>query len=131
GSAACAVPSGYILRQAGPANAVESAAARRRGNRLIVVDPRRVGLATKADEWLRVRPGSDGALALGIAHVMIERGWYDRAFVRDWTNGPFLVRSDNERLLRASDLSPAGSSGKYVAWDATAQKPVVYDPALR
>src|SRR5262249_28947681 len=38
-------------------------AALKRGARLIVVDPRRVGLAGKADVWLRVRPGSDGALA--------------------------------------------------------------------
>ena len=39
--------------------------------KLIVVDPRRVGLASKADVWLRVRPGSDGALALGLANLMI------------------------------------------------------------
>ena len=71
----------------------------KRGARLIVVDPREAGLANKADLWLRPRPGSDGALALGIAHVMIERGWFDRDFVRDWTNGPLLVRSDNGRLL--------------------------------
>ena len=43
--------------------------------------------------WLRVRPGTDTALALSIAHVMIERGWFDRDFVRDWSNGPLLVRS--------------------------------------
>ncbi len=41
--------------------------AQKRGMRLIVVDPRHVGLANKADVWLRVRPGTDGALALGIA----------------------------------------------------------------
>ena len=52
-----------------------------------------------------MRPGTDGALALGIANVMIERGWYDRDFVRDWTNGPLLVRADNGRLLTESDLS--------------------------
>jgi anaerobic selenocysteine-containing dehydrogenase len=49
-------------------------------------DPRRVGLASKADLWLRARPGSDGALALGIANVMIEHGWYDRDFIREWSN---------------------------------------------
>ena len=42
--------------------------------RLIVVAARRVGLANKAVVWLRVRPGTDGALALGIANVMIQRG---------------------------------------------------------
>ena len=45
---------------------------------LVVVDPRRAGLATKADHWLRVRPGTDAALALALTHVMIERGWLRR-----------------------------------------------------
>ena len=49
--------------------------ARARGTRLVVVDPRRVGVAAKADEWLRVRPGTDGALALG------HRGGDDRGRV--------------------------------------------------
>src|SRR5262245_36230035 len=117
---------GYNPSLARLAHATMAVAALRRGARLIVVDPRRVGLASKADVWLRVRPGSDGALALGMANLMIERGWYDHAFVRDWTNGPFLVRSDNGRLLRECDLSPEGSARKYVAWDAVTQRPLVY-----
>ena len=84
-------------------------AARARGARPIVVDPRRAGLAARADLWLRVRPGSDGALALGIAGVMIAEGWFDRDFIRDWTNGPLLVRSDTGRLLTERDLSPAAA----------------------
>ena len=75
--------------------------AKRRGAKLIVMDPLRVGLATKADEWLRVRPGTDGALALSLAHVMIEEGLYDEAFVRDWTNAPFLIRDDDGAFLSA------------------------------
>ncbi len=55
--------------------------------------------ANKADLWLRVRPGTDGALALGIANVMIQRGWYDRDFIRTWSNGPMLVRADTGRML--------------------------------
>src|SRR5271169_2483655 len=95
-----------------------------RGMRLIVVDPRHVGLAGKADLWLRVRPGTDGALALGLAHVMISRGWYDREFVRAWTNAPHLVRSDTGRLLRAADLAKGGDPGHFVAWDGVADEPV-------
>jgi anaerobic selenocysteine-containing dehydrogenase len=57
------------------------------GMRLIVIDPRHVAPANKADLWLRVRPGTHGALALGIANLMIERGWYDRDFIRDWSGG--------------------------------------------
>src|SRR2546427_8983143 len=46
--------------------ATDIAAAKARGAGLLVVDPRRVGLANKADVWLQVRPGTDGALALGL-----------------------------------------------------------------
>jgi anaerobic selenocysteine-containing dehydrogenase len=129
-NAGCILFWGYNPSLARLAHATAAVAALRRGARLIVVDPRRVGLASKAHLWLRVRPGSDGALALGIANIMIERGWYDRAFVRDWTNAPLLVRSDNGRLLTEGDVFPEGSPRKYVAWDAAAGRPLVYDPAL-
>ncbi len=130
-NAGCILFWGYNPSLARLSHATATVAALKRGARLIVVDPRRVGLASKADVWLRARPGSDGALALGIANIMIERGWYDRDFLRDWTNGPLLVRSDNGRLLTERDLSPAGSARKYVAWDEAAQGPLVYDPARR
>ena len=64
-------------------HATATVEALKRSARLIVVDPRRTGVAKKADLWLQVRPGAVGALALGIAQVMIERGWYDREFIRD------------------------------------------------
>src|SRR5580765_1214172 len=102
------------------AHATATRAALNRGAKLIVVDPRRAGLATKADPWLRVRPGTDAALALAITGVMIERGWYDEAFVRRWTTAPFLVRGDTGRFLRAGDLSGDGDPGHYVAWDPVA-----------
>ena len=96
-----------------------------------MVDPRRVGLAIKADHWLRVRPGTDAALALGLVHVMLERGWYDEEFVRSWTNAPLLVRADTGDLLRASELAAAGKGTGFVAWDTLASAPVPYAPERR
>ena len=107
------------------AQATEVAETKARGAALIVVDPRRAGLAAKADQWLRVRPGSDGALALGLAGVMIGEGRYDREFIRDWSNGPFLVRDDTGRFLSAADVG--GAAQGYVVWDAGSAKPVIYD----
>ncbi|MDQ4076077.1 MAG: molybdopterin-dependent oxidoreductase, partial [Chloroflexota bacterium] len=127
--AGCILFWGYNPHVARLAHAVATTAALKRGARLIVVDPRRTGPARKADLWLRVRPGTDGALALGIAHVMIERGWYDRDFIRDWTNAPLLVRADNGRLLTESDLSADGSGQRYVAWNEVKGCPILYDPA--
>lgn len=128
--AECILYWGYNPSTSRLAHATATRAALGRGATLIVVDPRRAGLAAKADSWLRVRPGTDAALALAITNVMIDRGWYDDAFVRRWTNGPLLVRGDTGRLLRARDLSVEGDDGHYVAWDATVGRPIVLDPAL-
>jgi anaerobic selenocysteine-containing dehydrogenase len=102
-------------------------AARRRGAKLVVMDPVRVGFAAKADQWLRVRPGSDGALALSLAHVLIDEQLFDAAFVRDWTNGPFLVRDDNGAMLTGADLGADGHAGHRVLWDSERDVPVLYD----
>jgi len=61
--------------------------AQRQGAKTIVVDPRRTRAAREADLWLRIRPGSDGALALGLLHIMIDAGWYNRSFIDQWTIG--------------------------------------------
>jgi anaerobic selenocysteine-containing dehydrogenase len=90
-NAGCVLFWGYNPSVARLAHATSTAAAVARGAKLIVVDPRKVGLAAKADHWLRVRPGTDAALALSLTHVMIENGWYDADFVRDWTNAADVV----------------------------------------
>ena len=77
-----------------------------------------------------MRPGTDGALALGLANLMIERGWYDRDFIRDWSNGPHLVRADTGRLLTERDLSSrTAMRDRIFAWDTRRQRLVRYDPA--
>ncbi len=129
-NAGCILFWGYNPTVSRIAHATATVAAQKRGARLIVVDPRLAGLARKADQWLRVRPGSDGALALGLAHVMIDRGWYDEGFVRNWTNGPLLIRADNGRFLREQDLARSGAAENYLAWDQTDGRPVAYDPSL-
>jgi len=76
----------------------------RKGAKLIVVDPRPAGFARRADAWLRVRPGTDCVLALGLANLLLEAGRFDRKFLTDWSNGPFLVREDDGRFLRDGEL---------------------------
>src|SRR5215510_7958051 len=124
----CLILWGYNPSHSRLTHATATVAALKRGLKLIVVDPRHVGLASKADVWLRLRPGTDGALALGLANIMIERGWYDRQFIRDWSNGPLLVRADTGRLLRESDLAAGGDAKKFVAWNLVARRAAVYDP---
>ena len=61
--------------------------AKERGVKFIVVDPRPSPIAAIADIHLRLRPGTDGALALAMANVIIGEGVYDRQFVSEWTQG--------------------------------------------
>ncbi len=55
--------------------------------KLVAVHPRLSLTGVKADEWIPIRPGAYGALALGLANVIINSGLYDEAFVRDFTFG--------------------------------------------
>ncbi|MEM3797667.1 MAG: molybdopterin-dependent oxidoreductase [Candidatus Bathyarchaeia archaeon] len=61
--------------------------AKNKGAKLIVVDPRLTELAAMADVWLQIRPGTDGALALGMLNVIINRKLYDSDFVEKWCYG--------------------------------------------
>jgi len=61
--------------------------AKKRGTKLIVIDPRRSESAEEADLWLQIRPGTDAALLLGMINIIIKEKLYDEAFVRDWCHG--------------------------------------------
>jgi thiosulfate reductase/polysulfide reductase chain A len=61
--------------------------AKKRGAKIIVVDPRRTKEAEIADLWLQVRPGTDVALMLGWLKIIVEENLYDRQFVEQWTVG--------------------------------------------
>ncbi len=61
--------------------------AKKRGARVVVIDHMRTAMARRADEWIGLRSGTDGALALSMMHVIINEGLYDQEFVRNWTVG--------------------------------------------
>jgi anaerobic selenocysteine-containing dehydrogenase len=61
--------------------------ARRNGARLIVIDPYRTRTAALADWHIAIRPGTDGALALGMMHVILNEGLEDRAYIERMTRG--------------------------------------------
>jgi anaerobic selenocysteine-containing dehydrogenase len=82
----------------------------RAGATLIVVDPVRTAAARRAQTFLQIRPLTDAALALGMLHVIVGEGLFDREFVARWTNAPFLVGEEDGRLLTDAD-------GRFLAWD--------------
>jgi anaerobic selenocysteine-containing dehydrogenase len=122
----CMLLWGYNPEASQPASALRISRARGRGAKLIVIDPRKHSLAQKADLWLRVRPGGDGALALGMIHVLLEEGLSDETFIRTWTNGAILVREDTQQLLTERDLTPAGDPEAFLMWDGEIGGPVGY-----
>lgn len=80
------------------------------GTRLVVIDPQFTQIASKADLWIPIRPGSDTALAFGLMYIFIEKDACDEAFLRDCTCAPFLVNLDTGSFLR----SPEGDASYMV-----------------
>jgi anaerobic selenocysteine-containing dehydrogenase len=77
------------------------------GSKLIVIDPRKTGLASKADLWLQPRPGTDLALALGMLRIIIDGALYEKPFIENWTTGfPELKEHlQQESLERVSEIT--------------------------
>lgn len=59
----------------------------KKGAKLVVIDPKRISVADRADMYLRIRPGTDGALALALMHVIVNEELYDKAFIEQHTFG--------------------------------------------
>jgi len=78
-----------------------------KGAKLIVVDPRFTRIAARADVWLQLRPGTDTALALGMANVIIQEGLYDKDFVEKWVHGwdEFKKRASEYTLERVEEIT--------------------------
>jgi anaerobic selenocysteine-containing dehydrogenase len=67
---------------------------KRSGGRFISINPIRTGYSAIADEWIPIRPGTDGALLLAIIHELIRTNLYDAEFLARYTNAGFLVDMD-------------------------------------
>ena len=126
---ACILLWGHNPNASWPTQAIRISAARKRGARLIVIDPRDIPLARKADLWLKVRPGTDGLLALSFLNVMLAEKLYDAEFVRDWTNARLLVREGCGELLTQDLVADGGSRDLYGVWDKSVNGLTFHDPA--
>jgi len=92
--------------------------ARYRGAKVVAVCPDFSPSTLHADRWLNVRLGTDAALALGMAHVIVEEGLHDVAYLKEQTDLSFLVRDDNGRFLRESDVVEGGAEDQFYFWNA-------------
>ncbi|PIQ23206.1 molybdopterin oxidoreductase [bacterium (Candidatus Blackallbacteria) CG17_big_fil_post_rev_8_21_14_2_50_48_46] len=78
--------------------------ARLKGTKTVTVTVEYSATASKTDEVIVIRPGSDPAFALGLAQVIIERNLFDSEFVKTKTDLPFLIRLDTLQPLRPEDV---------------------------
>lgn len=104
--------------------------AKRNGAHVVVVDPVFRDIAAKADLWVPVRPGTDGALAMGLAHLMFESGKYLAAkdMLTKWSNAPFLVDADYRMMVREYAIVEGGADEHYVVWDEASNSVAYWCP---
>lgn len=81
------------------------------------VDPRLTTSAAKANEWLPLIPGTDGALALGIAHVILTDGGWNREFVGDFTDR--VNRFKSGKTVNEADFVEKETYGLVKWWNIT------------
>ena len=67
---------------------------KRQGGKFISINPVRTGYSAIADEWIPIKPGTDGALFLALINEIIKQGLYDRDFLVQYSNAPELVNMD-------------------------------------
>lgn len=99
--------------------------ARDAGTKFVVIDPIFNPNAARADWWIPVKPGTDGALALSVLNVLFDRGWVDLDLLAQKSNGAFLIKEDGT-FLRMSDLGTAPTEVKDEATGAV----TVVDPEV-
>ncbi|WP_455207765.1 molybdopterin oxidoreductase family protein [Kaarinaea lacus] len=105
---------------------------KRDGGRFITVNPVRTGYSAIADEWVPIKPGTDGALILALIHEIIKQGLYDREFLIQYSNAAQLVnlnKDDDEYglLVRTEeeDAEHLAQPQDQVWWDRITNKPVM------
>ena len=95
----------------------------------ITLDPVCGPQASRAEEWVPIRPGTDLAYFMGLIRYLIDTDTFDAQFVTEQTNAAFLVRLDTGALLTESDLKRNGSPDRYFVWDRTSGAARFWDSA--
>lgn len=115
---------GFVVNHFPMLNALKLADARARGMKLVVIDPVCSYAGAKADEWLAIKPGTDAAMALSMANVLVnELNIYDVEFLKRHTNAPYLVEDKDGHYLRD------GETGKPTVLDEATAKATPFDRA--
>lgn len=98
------------------------------GTKLVVIDPVFTQVASKADKWVSIRPGSDTLLKYALMNIVLEKKAQDVEYLQQYTVAPFLVRSDTGMFVRRSDtgVAPVATGVK----NPTTGQEIMDDPYL-
>jgi formate dehydrogenase major subunit len=103
------------------------------GAKLIVVDPRFTRSAAKADQYVRLRPGTDIALMAGLINYVISNNLFHREYVANYTNAAFVVNKDfafHDGLFSGYDKAKRAYDPATWSYEVDAEKKPVTDPTL-
>ncbi len=104
---------------------------KRKGGRFISINPVRTGYSAIADEWIPIKPGTDGALFMALLHELIAKDLVDHAFLKRFTNAPQLVvldEGDREGMFAHDNNPEKGPPGdgrnphNKLVWDTISGK---------
>ena len=93
--------------------------AREAGAKIISIDPSYSTTTTRCDQWISLRPGTDTALVLALINQVFSKKWCDEEYLRKNSTAPFLIRSDDRKLMRAGE--------KFLVWDKISGSLQPYD----
>ncbi len=115
-----------------PSNVRAFLKAKDRGMKVVVVDPVMAFDATKADEWIPIRPATDQAFALAMVYSLVEESkLVDWDHIRLRTNAPYLIGPDGgyvrSKTETYDDKIRKAKFGKPLVWDATESKAKAFD----
>ncbi len=105
------------------------AAAKKKGAKLVVLDPRFSETAAQADLWIPVKPGTDLAFLLAMGNVMIREGLYDEEFLKRYTTAPILLNAETGAPVKVWDDEQTGKKA-YLVYDLFRQEAVPHDEAV-
>ena len=89
------------------------------GAKFVAINPVRTGYQAIADEWVAIRPGTDGILALSMIHVLLKHQLVDEEFLIRYTNSPYLVVNTPEQV--GDGLFARDEHGQPLVWDLASE----------
>nr|WP_298413757.1 molybdopterin-dependent oxidoreductase [uncultured Halomonas sp.] len=98
--------------------------AQHNGARIVSTAPDMNPSAIHTNLWMPIKKGTDPYLAISMVNVIIEEKLYKPDFMKEQTDLPILVRSDNQKMLRESDMEEGGSEEVFYHWDLNSNKAV-------